>query len=72
MTDETKPQKAIAKRKFEVAPGKSLCFGPRVADKAKSGEVVELTAAEFKRFPKGSLLPYVEDMDDDTAKSEQE
>jgi hypothetical protein len=72
MTDETKPQKAPAKRKFEVAPGKSLCFGPRVADKAKGGEVVELTAAEFKQFPKGSLLPYVEDMDEDTVQGGQE
>ena len=64
MTDETKPavkDKAPVKRKFEVAPGKSLCTGPRVADKMKAGQIVELTAAEFKQYPKGALLPYIED-----------
>ena len=60
MTDEVKA-KAPAKRKFEVAPGKSLTMGPSTKMKAKAGQIVELTAAEFKMYPKGSLLPYVED-----------
>ena len=60
MTD-TATTKAPAKRKFEVAPGKSLTMGPSTKMKAKAGQIVELTAAEFKQYPKGSLLPYIEE-----------
>ena len=46
---------------YEVAPGHGLFIGS--GDKAVEGDIIALTAKEFKTFPKGSLLPYVEPED---------
>lgn len=63
VADPSAAARSSAKRKFEVAEGHGL-FVPGRTKKATGGDVVELTAAELKLFPKGSLLPYVEDEED--------